>query len=198
MPFSLHVSISEARTAQFWAPASWPAKTLFHGQAGSVGTENGSARIGRCRRPHLHRPRINRHEPRTSRLGSGHRRCSTRRHICRAKARVQAQPFPWYRRCKLRTTAASHLIQRNIPSSISLVHSNPVILSGARPQNRGQLNYACSVPRSACSCAMHRTAPFPEPALCLWLSQGCLVQRLPGPWFSTRSGIILPPDGVRD
>ena len=33
--------------------------------------------------------------------------------------------------------------------------------------------------------------------LCLWLSQGCLVQCLPGPWFSTRSGIILPPDGVR-
>jgi amidohydrolase len=34
--------------------------------------------------------------------------------------------------------------------------------------------------------------------LCLWLSQGCLVQCLPGPWFSTRSGSILPPDGVRD
>jgi enoyl-CoA hydratase len=35
-------------------------------------------------------------------------------------------------------------------------------------------------------------------ALCLWLSQGCLVPCLPGPWFSTRSGSILPPDGVRD
>ena len=38
----------------------------------------------------------------------------------------------------------------------------------------------------------------PQTALCLWLSQGCLVQCLPGPWFSTRSGSILPPDGVRD
>jgi hypothetical protein len=35
-------------------------------------------------------------------------------------------------------------------------------------------------------------------ALCLWLSQGCKVLCLPGPWFSTGSGIILPPDGVRD
>jgi len=37
-----------------------------------------------------------------------------------------------------------------------------------------------------------------EPALCLWLSQGCLVLGHPGPWFSPRSGITLPPDGVRD
>src|SRR5680860_54761 len=58
-------------------------------------------------------------------------------------ARAQAARFPCHQQCKPHRIAAIRLFRQNIPFLISLVHSHPVILSGARPHNRGQPNYAC-------------------------------------------------------
>jgi hypothetical protein len=53
---------------------------------------------------------------------------------------------------------AIRLFQQNIPFLISLVHSHLVILSGARPHNRGQPNYACLEPTVVRLIAMQRKA----------------------------------------
>ncbi len=50
---------------------------------------------------------------------------------------ARASPCPYRQQRKAHTTAATSTVYQNIPSSISLVHSYAVILSGARPQNRG-------------------------------------------------------------
>ena len=53
-----------------------------------------------------------------------------------AKRHPGGKPCLCYRRRKSHTTEATHLIQQNIPSSDSLVHSYAVVLAGARPTCR--------------------------------------------------------------
>jgi hypothetical protein len=64
----------------------------------------------------------------------------------------------YHQQCKAHRIAAISLFQQNTPFLISLVHSHPVILSGARPHNRGQPNYACLEPTVVRLIAMQRKA----------------------------------------
>lgn len=55
----------------------------------------------------------------------------------RMVAIAQRKPYLCYRRFTSQTTEATHPIQNNIRSSVSLVHSHAAILSGARTKCRG-------------------------------------------------------------
>jgi hypothetical protein len=69
-------------------------------------------------------------------LGAQKLRDSRRCPRLRMAALTRGKPCLCYQRCTSHTTEATHLIQHNIPFSVSLVHSYAAILSGARPKCR--------------------------------------------------------------